>query len=90
MLRVFVFDERESRAAEDVRAALDELAEGALLWVALRDPTREVALPLDAVMVLGPGRGARAATDASTYAMPRPRCPHRLRRVACPSLLGRA
>jgi hypothetical protein len=29
MLRVFVFDERESRAAEDVRAALDELAEGA-------------------------------------------------------------
>jgi len=49
MLRVIVSDERKSREAEDVRAALDELAEGALLWVALRDPTREVALPLDAV-----------------------------------------
>jgi magnesium transporter len=41
MLWVFVFDERESREAEEVRAALDGLAENALLWVALRDPTED-------------------------------------------------
>ena len=38
---VFVFDERESRRAEDLRPALDQLGENALLWVALRDPTEE-------------------------------------------------
>jgi magnesium/cobalt transport protein CorA len=41
MLTVFVFDERESRQDEDMRAALDRLEEGALLWLALRDPTEE-------------------------------------------------
>ena len=41
MLTVFVFDERESRRAEDLRAALDQLGEKALLWLALRDPTEE-------------------------------------------------
>jgi len=41
MLTVFVFDERESRHVEDVRPALGELGEKALLWVALRDPTEE-------------------------------------------------
>ena len=41
MLWVFVFDERESRQAEEVRAALDELGDSALLWVALRDPTED-------------------------------------------------
>src|SRR5687767_12384478 len=41
MLWVFVFDERESRQAEEVRAALDQLGEKALLWVALRDPTED-------------------------------------------------
>jgi magnesium transporter len=41
MLTVFVFDERESRREEDVRGSLDRLADDALLWVALRDPTEE-------------------------------------------------
>ena len=41
MLTVFVFDERESRREEDLRASLDRLGENALLWLALRDPTDE-------------------------------------------------
>ena len=41
MLTVFVFDERESRQAEEVRAALDGLGEAALLWLALRDPSED-------------------------------------------------
>ena len=39
MLTIFVFDERASSQAEDLRAAIDQLGEKALLWVALRDPT---------------------------------------------------
>jgi len=41
MLTVFVFDERESRHVDDLRPALDQLGENALLWLALRDPTEE-------------------------------------------------
>ena len=41
MLTLFVFDERESRREEDLRAALDRLGDDALLWLALRDPTEE-------------------------------------------------
>ena len=41
MLTVFVFEEHESRQAEEVRAALDGLGENALLWLALRDPTED-------------------------------------------------
>ena len=41
MLTVFVFDERESRHVDDLRPALDQLGEKALLWLALRDPTEE-------------------------------------------------
>ena len=41
MLNLFVFDERESRREEDLPAALDGLADDALLWLALRDPTEE-------------------------------------------------
>ena len=41
MLNLFVFDERESKREEDLPAALDELADDALLWLALRDPTEE-------------------------------------------------
>jgi magnesium transporter len=41
MLTVFVFDERESRREKDLRSALDQLGEKALLWLALRDPTEE-------------------------------------------------
>ena len=41
MLTLFVFDERESRREEDLSAALDGLADDAMLWLALRDPTAE-------------------------------------------------
>jgi LmbE family N-acetylglucosaminyl deacetylase len=41
MLTIFVFDERESRREEELRASLDRLGENALLWLALRDPTKE-------------------------------------------------
>lgn len=41
MLTLFVFDERESRREEDLPAALDGLADDAMLWIALRDPTEE-------------------------------------------------
>lgn len=41
MLTAFVFDERESRRAEDVREALGGLDDGAMVWIALRDPTAE-------------------------------------------------
>ena len=41
MLTLFVFDERESRREEDLPAALNGLADDALLWLALRDPTEE-------------------------------------------------
>ena len=41
MLTVFVFDERESKQVEGMRAALEELGENALLWLALRDPTED-------------------------------------------------
>jgi magnesium transporter len=41
VLTVFLFDERESRKADDLQAARGGLEENALLWVALRDPTAE-------------------------------------------------
>lgn len=41
MLTLFVFDERESRREEELRASLGRLGEDALLWLALRDPTEE-------------------------------------------------
>jgi magnesium transporter len=41
MLTVFVFDERESTEQEDLRGALDRVAEDELVWIALRDPTEE-------------------------------------------------
>jgi len=50
MLTVFVFDERESRRENDLSAALKGLADDAMLWVALRDPSEaEVAAVRDAL-----------------------------------------
>jgi len=50
MLTVFVFDERESRRENDLSAALKGLADDAMLWVALRDPSEaEVAAVQDAL-----------------------------------------
>jgi magnesium transporter len=53
MLTVFVFDERESRQAEEVRAALDRLGETALLWIALRDPTEDEVAAVQEAFNLG-------------------------------------
>jgi magnesium transporter len=52
MLTVFVFDKRESSREEDLRAALDVLAEDALLWLALRDPTEEEVAAVQEVFEL--------------------------------------
>jgi magnesium transporter len=41
MLTVFVFDEQESRRAEDLPEALKGLDDGAMVWIALRDPSEE-------------------------------------------------
>ena len=41
MLTVFLFDERESKRVEDWRAALEQLADDQLLWLALRGPTEK-------------------------------------------------
>ena len=41
MLTIFVFDKRESRREDELRASLDRLAEDALLWLALRDPSQD-------------------------------------------------
>lgn len=41
MLTIFVFDEQESRRAEDLPEALEGLDDDAMVWVALRDPTDE-------------------------------------------------
>jgi magnesium/cobalt transport protein CorA len=50
MLALFVFDERESRREENLPAALNGLADDALLWLALRDPTEnEVAAAQEAL-----------------------------------------
>ena len=53
MLTVFVFDERESKQAEDWRAALERLADGELLWFALRAPTEEEVAALQEALELG-------------------------------------
>ena len=50
MLTLFFFGEGESGREEDLRAALDRLADDALLWIALLDPSEdEVAAVQEAV-----------------------------------------
>jgi magnesium transporter len=53
VLAVFLFDERESEQVEDWRAALERLADGQLLWLALRDPTEEDVAALQQALELG-------------------------------------
>ena len=52
MLTNFVFDRQESRREEDLRASLDQLADDALLWIALRDPTEEEVATVQEVFEL--------------------------------------
>ena len=54
MLTAFVFDESESQHVEDLRAALDQVADKSLLWLALHDPTeQEVAAVQEALGLSG-------------------------------------
>jgi Mg2+ and Co2+ transporter CorA len=52
MLTVFLFDERESEQVEDWRAALEGLADDQLLWLALRDPTKDEVAALQEALEL--------------------------------------
>ena len=53
MLTVFLFDEQESERVEDWQAALGQLGEDELLWLALRDPTEEEVAALQEALELG-------------------------------------
>jgi magnesium transporter len=53
MLTLFVFAEEESRREDDVTDALDGLADDALLWLALRDPTEEEVAVVQEALELG-------------------------------------
>jgi Mg2+ and Co2+ transporter CorA len=53
MLTAFVFDEQESQRREDWEAALRDLGDGQLLWLALRDPTEEDLAALKEPLDLG-------------------------------------
>jgi magnesium transporter len=59
MLTAFLFDGRESRQLEDWRAALEQLADDELLWLAVRDPTREEVAVLQESLELGEGNAQR-------------------------------
>ena len=59
MLTTFVFDKQESRREVDLRASLDRLAEDALLWIALRDPTEEELATVQEVFELSDEQARR-------------------------------
>jgi magnesium transporter len=68
VLTLFMFNERESRREDDLPAALEALADDAMLWVALRDPTDdEVAAVKEAFELSdeGAGRLLEQPTSAS-------------------------
>lgn len=56
MLTVFVFREGESGREEDLAAALNGLAEDALLWIALRDPSEEDVAAVQEALALSDGQ----------------------------------
>ena len=60
MLTTFVFDKQESRReVDDLRASLDRLADDALLWIALRDPTEEELATVQEVFELSDEQARR-------------------------------
>lgn len=59
MLTTFVFDKQESRREVDLRASLDRLADDALLWIALRDPTEEELATVQEVFELSDKQARR-------------------------------
>jgi magnesium transporter len=65
MLTLFVFDERESRREEDLPAALTGLADDALLWLALRDPTEEEVAAVQEALELNDEQAQRLREQPS-------------------------
>jgi Mg2+ and Co2+ transporter CorA len=65
MHTVFVFDEKESRREEDLAQALKGLADDALLWVALRDPTEEEAAAVQEALELSDEQAQRLLEQPS-------------------------
>lgn len=54
-----MFDKQESRREVDLRASLDRLADNALLWIALRDPTEEELATVQEVFELSDEQARR-------------------------------
>ncbi len=69
MLTVFLFDERESEQVDDWRTALERLADDALLWFALRDPTEEEVAALQEELELGDENAQRLLEQPSRAAL---------------------
>jgi len=65
MLTVFVFDNGESGREKDLRAALDHLADNALLWIALLDPSKEEAASVQEALDLSDEQAARLLEQPS-------------------------
>jgi hypothetical protein len=65
VLTVFLFDERESEQVENWRAALEGLADDALLWLAIRDPTEEEVAALQEPLELGDENAQRLLEQPS-------------------------
>lgn len=59
MLTAFVFDESESQHVEDLRAALDQVADKSLLWLALHDPTEPEVAAVQEALGLSDEQAAR-------------------------------
>ena len=83
MLTVFVFDERESGREEDLRAALDRLADDALLWIALLDPSEEEVAAVQEALELSDEQAERLLEQPS-----RPSAARRRRAPACDAVRG--
>ena len=67
MLTVFVFDEQESRRAEDLPETLKGLDDGAMVWIALRDPSEEEVAAVQEALSLD-GEQARRLLEQPSQA----------------------
>jgi magnesium transporter len=65
MLTVFVFDERECVREEDLRAALEGVADDALVWIALRDPSEEEVAAVQEALELSDEQAQRLLKQPS-------------------------
>ena len=76
MLTVFVFDEGGSGREEDLRAALERLADEALLWIALRDPSGEEVAAVQEALELSDEQADRLLEQPSRAVTARRRRAH--------------